>query len=133
MSTDQYECRIKGRLPNTRGKEDPQKMYCGGTLFSDHASSKINVFHQVSLGATDTVRSKNLYEQESAEMGVKVSTYRGDNGVYKSKEFKEDLLTRNQSMTYSGVGVHGQNGVAERGISTVVNSARTMMLHHALL
>ena len=35
-------------------------------------------------------------------------------------------------MSYSGVGVHQQNGVAERGISTVVNSARTMMLHQAL-
>ena len=36
-------------------------------------------------------------------------------------------------MAYLGVGVHGQNGVAERGISTVVNSARTMMLHQSLL
>ena len=24
-STDQYECRVKGRLPNTKGKEDSQK------------------------------------------------------------------------------------------------------------
>ena len=133
VSTDQYECRIKGRLPNTRGKEDPQKIYCGGTLFSDHASSKIEMYHQVSLGATDTVRSKNLYEQEAAEVGVKISSYKGDNGVYKSKEFREDLLARQQTMAYLGVGVHGQNGVAERGISTVVNSARTMMLHQALL
>ena len=36
-------------------------------------------------------------------------------------------------MSYSGVGVHQQNGVAERGISTVVNSSRTMMIHQALL
>ena len=62
VSTDQYECRIRGRFSNTRGKEDPQNMYCGGTLFSDHASSKIDVFHQVSLVASDTVRSKNEYE-----------------------------------------------------------------------
>ena len=91
------------------------------------------MFHQVSLGATDTVRSKGLYEQEAADMGVEILSYRGDNGVYKSKKFKDDLLIRHQTMTYSGVGVHGQNGVAERGISTVVNSARTMMLHQALL
>ena len=38
-----------------------------------------------------------------------------------------------QTMTYSGVGVHGKNGVAERGISAMVNFARTMMLHQALL
>ena len=36
-------------------------------------------------------------------------------------------------MTYSGMGVHAQNGVAERGIPNVVNYARTIMLHQALL
>ena len=59
--------------------------------------------------------------------------YKGDNGVYKSKAFKDDLVRRGQTMTYSGVGAHAQNGVAERGIPTVVNSFRTMMLHQALL
>ena len=87
VSTDQYECRVKGRLPNTRGREDPHKMYCGRTLFNDHASSKINVYQQVSLGASDTIRSKELYEQKAEEVGVKVLTYRGYNGVYTSKAF----------------------------------------------
>ena len=36
-------------------------------------------------------------------------------------------------MSYSGVGAHGQNEVAERAIQTVVNSASTMMLHQVLL
>ena len=36
-------------------------------------------------------------------------------------------------MTYSGVGAHGQNGVAERAIQTVLTSSRTMMIHQALL
>ena len=49
VNTDQYECRIKRRLHNTRGREDPHKMYCGGTLFNDHASSKIDIYHHVSL------------------------------------------------------------------------------------
>ena len=87
VSTNQYECRVKGRLPSTRGREDHHKMYCGGTLFNDHVSSKIDVFHQVSLGSTDTVRSKHVYEQRAADVGVKIIKYRGDNGVYKSKEF----------------------------------------------
>ena len=34
VSTDQYECRVKGRLPNTNGKEEPHKMLCGGTILS---------------------------------------------------------------------------------------------------
>ena len=66
-------------------------------------------------------------------MGVRILIYRGDNGVYTSKEFKEDRVTRQQTMSCSGVGVHWQNGVADRGISTVANSVRTMMLRQALL
>ena len=36
-------------------------------------------------------------------------------------------------LTLSGVGAHGQNGVAERSIGTTINSARTMLLHQTLL
>ena len=96
LSTDHYECRVKGRLPNTRGREDAAKMYCGGNLFNDHASSKIDIFHQLSLGASDTVEKKELYEQRSDDVVVKISDYRGDNVVYKSKEFKDELVRRGQ-------------------------------------
>ena len=58
VSNDQYECRIKGRSKNTRGKEDPQNIYCGGAIFADHGTSKIDVMYQVSLGASDTARNK---------------------------------------------------------------------------
>ena len=133
VSTDQYECRIKGRLPYTKGKEDPKKMFSGGTLFVDHATGYIKVYNQVSLGGSDTVRSKELFELHAYEMGIKILKYHGDNGVYKSKAYKEDLDKRHQEMSYSGVGAHGQNGVAERAIQTVTHSARTMMLHQALL
>ena len=133
VSTDQFECRVKGRLPHTRGKEDPESMYSGGTIFIDHASGYIIVHHQVSLGGSDTVRSKELYEIKAAEHGIQVKSYRGDNGVYKCTAFKDDVTKRKQTLTLSGVGAHGQNGVAERSIGTVVNSARTMMLHQALL
>ena len=75
VHTYQYECRVKGRLPNTRGREDPHKMYCGSTLFNDHASSKIGIFHQVSLGDPDNVRSKHVYEQRAADVGVKIIKY----------------------------------------------------------
>ena len=84
VSTEQYECRLKGRLLNTRGKEDPHKMYCRGTLFNDHDSSNIDVYHQVSLGDADTMRSKHLYEQHTDNIGVKFIKYRWNNGVYKS-------------------------------------------------
>ena len=36
-------------------------------------------------------------------------------------------------MSFSGVGVYGHNGVAERGVYTVLNTARTMMLNQILI
>ena len=62
VSMNQYECRVKCRLTNTRGREDPTKTYCEGIIFNDHASSKIDVYHQVSLGVSNNIGSKELYE-----------------------------------------------------------------------
>ena len=82
VSSDHFECRVKGRFPHNIDKEDPDLMYRGGILFVDHASNYISVHHQVSRGergegGADTVRSKELYEQEAAEYGVYVISYRG--------------------------------------------------------
>ena len=95
ISTDQYEYRVRRRLPHTKGKEDPLKMYGRGTLFVDHDSGLIWVYIQVSLGVSDTLRSKHSFELEGEAAGYTIRHYYVDNGVYKSKEFKDDLDTRN--------------------------------------
>ena len=106
--------------------------YQGGTIFVDHASSLIFVNHQVSLNASETLRGKHLFERESLSCGVEIHGYRTDMGVYKSKEFQDDLLQREQTINYSGVGAHHQNGIAERAIHTVSESAHAMLLHAAM-
>ena len=40
-------------------------------LFSDHVSSKIDLYHQASLGVSDTIRSIELYEKGNEQAGVK--------------------------------------------------------------
>ena len=62
-----------------------------------------------------------------------METYHGDNGIFKAQAYKDDLEKRHQEMSYSGVGAHSQNGVAERVIQTVACSSRIMILHQALL
>ena len=62
VSTDQFECRVKGRLPRSKGKEDLNDMYIGGAFFVEHASSTIIIYNQVSIGPLDTVGSKELYD-----------------------------------------------------------------------
>ena len=42
-------------------------MFSGGTIFLDHVSQFIDLHCQVTLGATDTFRSKELHEMHAAE------------------------------------------------------------------
>jgi Integrase core domain. len=129
ISTDQYVSHVPGRLEHTYGKENTEERYIGGTLFIDEASQFIYIQNQVSLGATETIRAKHKFERLAQRHGIKIKSYRGDNGVYKTKAFKDDLELFKQTMIHSGVGAHHQNGVAERAIRTITTCARTMMIH----
>jgi hypothetical protein len=81
-------------------------MYCGGLIMVDSASSLIMVSHQVSLGASDTLRSKQTFESEAAQCGVQVESYHADNGHFTAKEFTEQLQQQQQPLRLSGVGAH---------------------------
>jgi transposase InsO family protein len=133
VSVDQYESSVRGRLPSTRGREKAHQKYCGGTLFIDHASTYIHVENQSSLSATDTIRSKHIFEQQARGCGVEVEHYHTDNGVFTSKKFEEELTAERQSADRSATGAHHQNGNAERAIQTVQNMARAMMLHSSIM
>ena len=51
-------------------------------FFVDHACGLIIIYNQMSLGTSDTICSKELYELKVQEFGIMVKSYRGDNGVY---------------------------------------------------
>ena len=107
-------------------------MLSEGTIFVNHASGFVKIYNQVSLGAADTVRSKERYEHQTAEVGLKIKEYLGDNMLYKCILFTEAVEKRHQSISFSGVGDYGKNSVAERAIQTIVSLSRTMMLHQDL-
>jgi hypothetical protein len=132
VSCDQYITSVPGRLPDTYGKESVKEKYRGGTIFYDHASGAIFLRHQVSLRAGETVRAKRAFEQFAKQHGVNVRSYRADNLPFNSKEFRDDLALQDQTIDFSGVGAHHQNGVAERSIQTVTQWARTMMLQASI-
>jgi hypothetical protein len=66
-------------------------MYTGGTIYVDNATSFMWVVNQVSLNAAETIKGKEEFEREARASGVQVKKFRGDNGVFQSKEFKDDL------------------------------------------
>jgi len=101
----------------------------GGTVFIDEASGFFTVELQVSLGAAETICAKNKMEREAIRHGIPILGYRADNGVYKSKDFNDDLKKFNQTIIFSGVGAHHHNGIAERGIRTISTAARAILIH----
>jgi hypothetical protein len=79
VSVDQYISALPGRLLNTKGKEAKKDMYCGGTIFVDHASSRVFIKNQVSLNAGETVMAKRAFEREALSNGVIIRGYHTDN------------------------------------------------------
>ena len=104
----------------------------GVTLFADLGSGKFFVHHQVSLNAEETLLGKACFEREAPLSGVKIKSHHTDNGVFTAQSFMDEIRTQEQSITFSGMGAHHQNGVAERAIGTTFMQARTQLLHSQL-
>lgn len=132
VSVDHYQSAQPGRLYSSRGSSKAADMFCGGVIFVDHATGFVEVRHQISLDAAETIKSKLHYEKESFHDGVVIQNYHTDNGTFTSRSFLEELIHSNQKVRFSGSGAAHQNGVAERGILTVVTMARTMLIHAAM-
>ena len=105
-------------------------MYAGGCLFVDAASRYVHVEMHVGLNSHETLAGKTKFERLLNDIGVGVQEYVSDNStIFSSSAFAENLLFFQQTSHFAGVGAHHQNGVAERGIQTIMSMARTVMLH----
>jgi hypothetical protein len=92
VSVDHFVCSTKGRLFGSRGKTNPNTMYCGGCIFVDHASSHVHVEFQAHLTTHETLKAKENYELLSRDLGIIVQSFLTDNGsAFTSKEFTSQL------------------------------------------
>jgi hypothetical protein len=132
VSIDQYISGLPGRLNHTRWKEDKKTQYNGGTIFVDHCSGYIHYKNQVSLRIGETLKGKHNSECFAKQFNVKIKHYHSDNAPFGVNAFKADIANQDQELTFSGVGAHHQNGVAELSIRTVTQWARSMLLHSIL-
>jgi hypothetical protein len=92
----------------------------------------IHHHHQVSLRFGETLQGKNRFEKGSAQFDVQIKSFRAGNAPFNADEFKNDLENKGQTISFSGVGAHHQNGAAERAIKMITYWALTMMLHAIL-
>ena len=77
------ETNIEGLLQwDTAGKERESEQFSGRTLFVDHVSHLVTIFHQISLAGGETLVSKRLLEREASASGVQIKHYHGDNGIF---------------------------------------------------
>lgn len=129
---DQIVCKLPGRLPNTFGKESTSLKYNGATLYTSHYSQFLFLKCQVSLRSGETLVGKHQLDKLAHDFGVNIKHFHADNHPFGSKEFRDDLKLNHQTITYSGVGAHHQNGCGENAVKTVTYMARTMMMHQLI-
>ena len=100
-------------MSHTFGEEPTENRYNGGTIFSDHASQFVFLHNQVSLRVGETLQGKHAFEKLGSDYGIKFKSFHADNTPLAAAEFLEDLELQDQTISFSGVGAHHANGVAE--------------------
>ena len=139
---DHFMCSTRGRKFKGQGINNPKKrarvqskskLYQGGCIFVDAATGHIDVEFQTFFSSEETIQAIKNYEDKCRDNGIIVQEYQFDNGSsFTSRSLRDYLEQKGQTSRFSGAGSHHQNGRAERGIRTIMGSARTMLLHTAL-
>jgi len=128
VSTDGMEAGTPGRVFSSSGLPSPRK-YRYATFWVDHYSRYVHVTMHETKKAEELLRSKADFEAFAARFNVKIKNIRADNGVYTARTIQTSCLVEQQTLSFCAVGAHWQNGLAERFIGTIVQRARTLLLH----
>ena len=92
--------------------------FVGSTVFVDNYSSFSLVYMMRSLNSEETMAAKHAIDRFSHSHGVKIMTYRADNGRFANNVFDQDYKTQQQGLTFFSVSAHYQNRISERMIQT---------------
>jgi hypothetical protein len=84
---------------------------------------------QIDDSVAETMLAKQALEKFAAEHGVHILHYHCDNGQFADNAWKQSCKASRQRLTLCGVNAHFQNGIAERAIWDLLESARKQLLH----
>jgi hypothetical protein len=108
-------------------------MQCHGrTIFVDHYFGFMFNRNQVSVWARETATTKHAFDRFTRDHRVKLQHFRLDNSPLDCDEFKEELAHQGQTVDFSGVSTHHQNGVAEHVQGAVMTWTYIQMMHQLL-
>jgi hypothetical protein len=116
-----FFAQLKGSLTKKRYR------YC--TVFMNHFSLLCFVHLQIDDSAAETMLAKQAFEKFAAKHGVCILHYHCDNGQFADNAWKQSCKASHQQLTFCGVNTHFQNGIAERAIRDLSESARKQLLH----
>ena len=127
VSVDQLESTMPGFVAQLKGLLTMQ-CYNYATIFVDQYSKLSVVFLQKRITSAETVLAKQSFERFARDYGVKILHYHAGNGRFADNGFIQACKDNNQGITYCGINVHFQNGIAEKRIWDLQEQARTMLL-----
>ena len=128
VAVDQLESHTPGLIAQVKGIPTTDRYRCA-TVFVDIHTGIGYVHLQRTTSASETIEAKHAFERYAGRHAVQVEHYHADNGCFAENKFLEDIKQRGQTISFSGVGAHHQNGVAERRIRELQEHARTMLIH----
>jgi len=128
VSIDQLESSTPGFIGQMTGILTTKRIV-GSTIYVDHASDLSYIYHHTALTSEETVKGKEAFEAYAKTHGVNIIHYHADNGRFKDKGFSQSIEKKNQTISFSGVGAHHQNGIAEKRIGDLQRRATTLLLH----
>ena len=129
VSIDQLESPTPGFIGQVKGPILTRKRYQVTTVFVDQYSDLTYLHHQLTTSGDDTLEAKTAFETYAASHGVTIRHYHADNGRFAENKFLAAAQSKGQTVSFCGVGAHFQNGVAEKRIRDLQDSARTMLIH----
>lgn len=128
VSVDQIESFTPGLIAQMKGTPTKSRYHCA-TVFVDQKSGFGYVHLQRSTTGDETIEAKQAFERYAHRYGVHIAHYHADNGRFAERKFLDHVASAGQTISFSGVGAHFQNGVAERRIRELQEHARTMLIH----
>jgi hypothetical protein len=128
VSVDQLISPTPGLIAQMTGIPTRER-YNVATVYVDQASRLGYVYLQKGATTEETLLGKEAFERYAVSNGVTIKTYHADNGIFKSAGWVKAVWAKGQSLTFAGVNAHHQNGLAERRIRELQDSARTMLIH----
>ena len=84
---------------------------------------------QCSATVDKTAKAKERFELHMESMGTKVKHCHADNGIFTANKWGQHCTDYGQTLTFARVGVHHQNGVAERKTRDLMDFGLAVSVH----